>query len=158
MTKLHRVEQPNEGPAVSAEANKALVRRWFEELDQRNFEIIEQLLPQNYEDHSPPLPDLPAGREGVRASTRQLFAAFPDAVHIIEDQLAEGDKVMTRLTTRATFTGEILGFQPTGKIVEVSGIAVHRIANGQLVEHWAHMDMAGFMQQIGAAPDPESPD
>jgi len=56
---------------------------------------------------------------------------------------------MTRLTVRATFLGEILGFQPTGKVVEVRGIAVHRIREGQLVEHWAHMDMAGFMRQIG---------
>ena len=78
-----------------------------------------------------------------------LAAAFPDAVHTIEDQIAEGDKVMTRLTVRATFLGECQGFQPTGKIVEVSGVAVHRVAEGQLVEHWAHMDMAGFMQQIG---------
>ena len=65
-------------------------------------------------------------------------------MHVLEDQLAEGDKVMTRLMTRATFTGEILGYQPTGKVVEVSGIAVYRIAGGRLVEHWAHMDMVGF--------------
>jgi predicted ester cyclase len=55
---------------------------------------------------------------------------------------------MTRLHVRATFQGEILGFQPTGVAVEVAGIAVHRIVNGQLVEHWAQMDMAGFMKQL----------
>jgi steroid delta-isomerase-like uncharacterized protein len=135
---------------MSAEENKALVRHWFEELDQRNFDVIDELLSVDYRDHNPPLPDLPSGREGVRQSSLMLYSAFPDAVHIIEDQLAEGDKVMTRLTTRATFLGEILGFRPTGKVVEVSGIAVHRISNGHLVEHWAHMDMAGFMEQIGA--------
>jgi predicted ester cyclase len=140
-----------------AEANKALVRRWFEELDKRNFAIIDELIPPDYIDHNPPLPGLPPGREGVRQSSLTLYAAFPDAVHILDDMMAEGDKVMTRLTTRATFTGECLGFRPTGKIVEVSGIAVHRIANGQLVEHWAHMDMAGFMQQI-AGDDPRLPD
>jgi len=140
---------------MSAEENRALVRRWFEELDRRNFAIIDELLPVDYEDHNPPLPDLPPGREGVRQSSVALADAFPDAVHTIEDQMAEGDKVMTRMTVRATFLGEILGFQPTGKIVEVSGIAVHRIAGGQLVEHWAHMDMAGFMQQldVGAEQD-----
>jgi steroid delta-isomerase-like uncharacterized protein len=134
---------------MSAEVNRALVRRWFEELDRRNFAIIDELLPVDYVDHNPPLPDLPPGREGVRQSSVALANAFPDAVHTIEDQMAEGDKVMTRMTVRATFLGEILGFQPTGKIVEVSGIAVHRIAGGQLVEHWAHMDMSGFMQQLG---------
>ena len=46
------------------------------------------------------------------------------------------------------FTGEILGYQPTGRTVVVSGIAVHRVANGQLVEHWANLDMAGFIHQL----------
>jgi predicted ester cyclase len=142
---------------MSAEENKALVRRWFEELDRKNLGIIDELLPVDYVDHNPPLPDLPSGREGVRQSSLILLAAFPDAVHTIEVQLAEGDKVMTRLTVRATFTGEILGFQPTGKVVEVSGVAVHRVAGGRLVEHRAHKDMAGFMQQIGGAAGPEPP-
>jgi steroid delta-isomerase-like uncharacterized protein len=143
---------------MSAEENKALVRRWFAELDRRNFAIIDELLPADYVDHNPPLPDLPPGREGVRQSSLRLYAAFPDAVHVLEDQLAEGDKVMTRLTTRATFTGEILGYPPTGKVVEVSGIAVHRVADGRLIEHWAHMDMAGFMEQIGGGANPPEPD
>jgi steroid delta-isomerase-like uncharacterized protein len=143
---------------MSAEENKALVLRWFQAFDNRDFSVIDELIPEDYVDHSPPLPDLPPGREGIRKSTQQLSDAFPDAIHIIEDQVAEGDKVMTRLTTRATFTGEILGFQPTGKTVEVSGIAVHRIAGGQLVEHWAHMDMAGFMQQIGGQTEAEDQD
>jgi steroid delta-isomerase-like uncharacterized protein len=133
---------------MSAEENKALVRRWFEELDKRNFAIIDELIPEDYVDHNPPLPNLPPGREGVRQSSLRLFDAFPDAIHILEDQMAEGDKVMTRLTTRATYRGEIFGLKPTGKLIEVSGIAVHRVANGQLIEHWAHMDMAGFMQQL----------
>jgi steroid delta-isomerase-like uncharacterized protein len=133
---------------MSAEANKALVRRWFAELDRRNLAIIDELIPEDYLDHNPPLPDLPPGREGVRESSLRLLAAFPDAVHIIHDQMAEGDKVMTRLTTRATFLGVIFGFPPSGRAVEVSGIAVHRVANGKLVEHWAHLDMAGFMEQI----------
>ena len=140
---------------MSAEENKALVRRWFEELDKKNLGIIDELLPADYVDHNPPLPGLPPGREGVRQSSLMLLAAFPDAVHTIEDQIAEGTKVMTRLRVRATFTGEILGFQPTGKVVEVGGVAVHRVSDGRLVEHWAHMDMAGFMQQIGGTvPEP----
>jgi steroid delta-isomerase-like uncharacterized protein len=134
---------------MSTEENKSIVRRWFAEIDKGNLDIIEELLPVDYVDHNPPLPDLPPGREGVRQSACMLRAAFPDAVHIIEDQIAEGDKVMTRVRTRATFRGEILGFPPTGDVVEISGTAVHRIAEGRLVEHWAHADMAGFMRQIG---------
>jgi predicted ester cyclase len=142
---------------MTAEENKTLVRYWFEELDKRNFDVIDELLPIDYLDHNPPLADLPSGREGVRQASLMLYAAFPDAVHIIEDQMAEGDKVMTRLTTRATFLGEILGFRPTGKVVEVSGIAVHRVSGGKLVEHWANMDIVGFMEQIGAPAEPHSP-
>lgn len=134
---------------MSVEENKALVLRWFEQLDQRNLAIIDELLSVDYIDHNPPLPDLPPGRDGVWQASLALAAAFPDAVHTIEEQMAEGDMVMTRVTVRATFLSEILGCQPTGNVVEVSGIAVHRIAGGQLVEHWAHTDMAGFMRQLG---------
>lgn len=133
---------------MNAEDNKALVRRWFAELDAGNLEIIDELVPENYVDHNPAIGGLSSGRQGIREYVTMLRAAFPDAYHIIEDQMAEGDKVMTRLTARGTFTGEILGYQPHGQVVQVSGIAVHRIANGQLVEHWAHLDMKGFMEQI----------
>jgi steroid delta-isomerase-like uncharacterized protein len=135
---------------TTTEENKALVRRWFSELDKRNLPIIDELLVVDYVDHNPPLPGLADGREGVWQATLALASAFPNAEHTIEDQMAEGDKVMTRLTVRATFLGEILGFQPTGKTVEVRGIAVHRIADGKLVEHWAQADMAGFMEQLGS--------
>lgn len=133
---------------MSTEANKALVRRWFAAMDTGDIDIIDELLPENYIDYNPPLPGLPNGREGVRQAVLALRHAFPDAVHTIEDQMAEGDKVMTRVNVRATFLGGILGFQPTGRTVAVSGIAVHRIVDGKLVEHWAHMDMKGFLEQI----------
>lgn len=136
---------------MPAEENKALIRRWFAALDSGNLDIINELLPEDYVDHNPPLPGLPDGREGVWQAVLALRHAFPDAVHTIEDQMAEGNKVMTRVRVRGTFQGEILGFAPTGKVVEVRGIAVHRIADGRLVEHWAHMDMVGFMEQIGEA-------
>jgi predicted ester cyclase len=136
---------------MSTEENKALIRRWFDELDKRNFAIIDELIPEDYVDHNPPLPNLPPGREGVRQSSLILANAFPDAVHTLLDQMAEGDKVMTRMTVRATFTGGIFGLVPSGNAVEVRGMAVHRIAGGKLVEHWAHMDMAGFMDQLGAS-------
>jgi predicted ester cyclase len=133
---------------MSSEENKALVLRWFTETDRGNLDVIDELLSEDYIDHNPPLPGLPAGREGVRQAVLILGAAFTDAVHVIDEQTAEGDKVMTRLHVRATFQGEILGFHPTGAVVEVSGVAVHRIVDGKLVEHWAQMDMAGFVRQL----------
>ena len=97
---------------MSAEENKALVRHWFAQLDQRNLAIIDELLPADYVDHNPPLPDMPPGRDGVWQASLALAAAFPDAVHTIEDQIAESDKVMTRLTTRVTSTGKVSHGRP----------------------------------------------
>jgi len=135
---------------MPVEENKALVRRWFQELDRGNLEAIDEFLSASYIDHNPPIPGLPTGREGVRQANLLLLAAFSDVTHTIEEQMAEGDKVMTRVTTRGRFTGEFLGYPPNGQVVQIGGIAVHRIAGGKLVEHWAHADMLGFMQQVGA--------
>ena len=142
---------------MSLEENKAIVLRWFAELDRGNLDLVDELIADDYVDHNPALPNLASGREGVRQYVRILKAAFPDANHTVEDVIAEGDKVMTRVTARGTFLGECIGYRPNGNVIEISGIAVHRIANGRLAEHWAHADMAGFMDQIGAAPGPASP-
>jgi steroid delta-isomerase-like uncharacterized protein len=139
---------------MTSEESKAIVLRWFAELDRGNLDIVEELIAEEYVDHNPALPNLPPGREGVRQYVRILKAAFPDALHVIDDILAEGNKVMTRVTARGTFLGECIGYQPTGRTVEISGIAVHRIENGRLIEHWAHADIAGFMQQLGSGSDP----
>lgn len=142
---------------MSAEENKALVRRWFEEIDRGNLDAIDELLSAGYVDHNPPIPGLPPGFEGVKEANRLLRAAFPDVTHTIEEQLAEGDKVMTRVVTHATFTSEFLGFPPTGQVVHLIGDTVHRIADGKLVEHWAQVDMDSFMRQVGASPAGPAP-
>jgi steroid delta-isomerase-like uncharacterized protein len=135
---------------MSAEENKLLVRRWFEAIDRGDDEVaIDELLSEDYVDHNPGLPGLSPGREGVRQANALLRPAFREQVHVIEEQVAEGDKVMTRVTVRGIFAGPFLGYAPTGELIELTGMAVHRIANGKLVEHWAHLDMASFMQQLG---------
>ena len=138
--------------ARSADANKALVRRWFAETDNGNDAAVDELCAPDYVDHSPPLPGMPSGSAGVRQANEALRMAFPDTVHIIEDQIAEDDKVVTRLRGRATFTGEILGISPNGNLVEITGISIHRIVDGKLVEHWANADLMSFMQQLSAPP------
>jgi predicted ester cyclase len=135
-----------------SEENKALVRRWFAELDKGNDHIVDELVAIDYIDHNPPLPDMAPGREGVKQANALLRAAFSDARHTIEDQIAEGDKVVTRITARATFQGEILGIPPNGQLITVAGISIHRIAGGQFVEHWAVGDNLSLYQQLGAIP------
>jgi steroid delta-isomerase-like uncharacterized protein len=137
---------------MTPEENKAIVRRWFAETDRSNLDVIEELCAPDYVDHNPPLPGMTAGNQGVRQANVALQQAFPDTVHLIQDQIAEGDKVMTRLIGRGTFRGEILGIPPNGKVIEIAGISVHRLAAGKLVEHWAQADLLGFLQQLGAIP------
>ena len=141
---------------MSTEANKALVRRWWEETDKGNLAIIDELCAPDYVDHSPPLPGMGEGSAAVRKANETLAAAFPDTVHTIEAMIAEGDLVVTRLRGRATFTGECLGIPPNGKVVEITGITIHRVVDGKLVEHWANIDSLSFMQQLGAIPSLES--
>jgi steroid delta-isomerase-like uncharacterized protein len=140
---------------MTSEENKAIVRRWFAETDQGNLDIVDELCAPNYIDHAPPLPGMPAGNAGVREANQQLRAAFPDTVHIIEDQVAEGDKVVTRLRARGTFANEILGIPANGKVIEITGITIHRLEGGKLIEHWANPDLLSFMQQLGVIPIPE---
>ena len=140
---------------MSTEANKALVRRWWEETDKGNLAIIDELCAPDYIDHSPPLPGMGEGSAAVRKANETLAAAFPDTVHTIEAMIAEDDLVVTRLRGRATFLGECLGIPPNGKVVEITGISIHRVADGKLVEHWANIDSLSFMQQLGAIPSLE---
>jgi steroid delta-isomerase-like uncharacterized protein len=135
-----------------SEANKALVRRWLAEMDKRNLHIVDELVAVDYIDHNPPIPDLAPGREGVKQANALLLTAFPDATHTIEDQIAEGDKVVTRMTVRGTFVGEYLGIPPHGKQITAEGIMIHRIAGGQMVEHWAMADNWRLFQQLGVIP------
>jgi ketosteroid isomerase-like protein len=93
---------------TSLEGNKALVRRWFEETDRGNLGIVDELCAPDYIDHAPPLPGMGEGSGAVRKANEALGAAFPDTVHTIEAQVAEGDLVVTRLRGRGTFKGECL--------------------------------------------------
>ena len=137
---------------MSTEANKALVRRWFEENDKGNEAIVDELCAPDYLDHTPQLPGAGQGREPLRTSLRSLRAAFTDVEHRVEDVIAEGDRVVARIWARGTFTGELMGIPPNGKVIEISGISIHRIVDGKFVEHWADLDMLSFLQQLGVVP------
>jgi len=137
---------------TSPEQNKALVRRFYEEIDKGNISILDELLAADYVDHSPPpFPGLAPGREGVKQSFRLFQQATPGS-HRIEDQIAEGDKVVTRLTSTGQHEGDLPGAPRTGNEMKMTSITIHRIANGKLVEKWSEKDMIGLLQQIGVMP------
>jgi hypothetical protein len=98
-----------------SEGNKALVRRFLEAVDTSNPAILDEYISPNYNDHNPPpFPGLAPGQEGARQAFALALAAFSDFHHEIHDQLAEEDKVVTRITGYGTHTGELLGIPATG--------------------------------------------
>lgn len=137
---------------MSNESNKALVRRFYEEIDKGNIEVIDELVADDYLDHSPPpFPGLAAGREGLKQAFK-LFAKATPGKHRIEDQIAEGDKVVTRLTSFGKHDGDLPGAPRTGNDMEMTSITIHRIAEGKLVEKWSEKDMLRMLRQIGVIP------
>ena len=142
---------------MSAEENKALVRRYFEEIDeQRDVSVLDEFVVPDFIDHNPS-PGFAPDLEGLKQSFLHFLAATPDGYHVVEDMIAEGDKVVTRVSAYGTQTGELFGIPPTGNQMRVTGIAVHRIADGKIVEHWNEIDNLGAMQQLGVVPVPEPP-
>jgi predicted ester cyclase len=135
-----------------AESNKALVRRFYEEIDKGNIDVLDELVAEDYLDHNPPpFPGLASGREGLKHAFTMFQHATP-GYHQIEDQIAEGDTVVTRLTSIGKHEGDLPGAPQTGNDLKMTSITIHRIANGRLVEKWSEKDMMGFLQQIGVMP------
>jgi len=139
---------------MSTEDNKALDRRGFEEVwNKGNLAVVDELNDANVVTHNPPGPPL-RGTEAFKQFVLMYRSAFPDVQLTIEDQIAEGDKVVTRWTARGTHQGELMGIPPTGKQATVTGITVGRVANGKFVESWSNFDALGMMQQLGVVPAP----
>jgi len=121
---------------VSAE-NKAFVRRWLEEvLTRGSLERTEDLFARNYILHDPSFPRDVYGPEGVKKYVAAYRSAFPDARFAVEDQIAEGDTVVSRWTARGTHRGEFLGIAPTGEEVTVTGIEFDHVVGGKIEEAW----------------------
>jgi len=140
---------------MTTEENKALVRRFYAEMDAGNIDAMDELVAEDYVDHNPPpFPGLPAGREGLKEAFRVFWKATPGR-HEIEDQVAEGDKVVTRLTGFGHHEGDLPGPLPaTGADIRQTAVAIHRIADGKIAEHWSDRDDLGLMQQLGVIPGP----
>jgi predicted ester cyclase len=122
-----------------------------EEIDKGNLDAMDELVAEDYIDHSPPPFPFAPGREGLKQAFKLFWEATP-GYHRIEDQIAEGDKVVTRLTSFGTHEGDLPGAPRTGNDMEMTSITIHRIANGKLVEKWSEKDMIRLLQQIGVMP------
>jgi steroid delta-isomerase-like uncharacterized protein len=140
---------------MSTDANKAIVRRIYEEvISKGNLALLDELCAPDIVDHAA-LPGSPPGREGVRQWFTLIRTAFPDTQVTVEDLIAEGDKVVARVRPEGTQHGEFLGIPPTGKYMTITAMDMFRVADGKIVEHWGEQDMLGLLQQLGAIPTPE---
>jgi len=136
---------------MTLEANKALVRRLFEEvIPAGDPSAMRELVAPGFLDHDP-LPGQPAGVEGAEYVVSTMHGAHPDIRFAIDHLVAEGDLVVARWTLRGTNTGPMLGQPPTGRRVELSAIVIFRIADGMITERWAGWKRVAPEQAAGRA-------
>jgi len=135
---------------MSAEPNKALVRRFVEDgINNANMAIFDELLAEDVLDHYAP-PGSPPGRDGWKQNNLNFKAAFPDGRWAIVDMIADGDLVAARALFSGTHQGEFFGLPATGRRVEAGSIHICRVAGGRIVEHWGNSDDFGMLSQLGA--------
>jgi serine phosphatase RsbU (regulator of sigma subunit)/ketosteroid isomerase-like protein len=130
------------------EKNKALVRRFLEAQAKGNLNVIDEVLTPHFVDHDR-LPGQAPDREGYKRAIAEYHAAFSNVRFLVEDQLAEGDKVVTRFIVHATHDlGQLMGVAPTGREVTYKALAIHRIVGGKIVEEWAEgSNISAVMEQ-----------
>ena len=137
------------------EENKAIPRRLFEEVwNQGKLDVINEIFAADYVGHMPGSPDI-HGPEGYKQFVTMYRTAFQDAKFTVEDQVAEGDKVVTRWSSTSTHKGDFMGIPPTGVQETHTGITIERIAGGKFVETWIKWDALGMLQQLGVIPPME---
>jgi steroid delta-isomerase-like uncharacterized protein len=139
---------------MSTEAQKAIVGRFFEEaINQRKYEVIDELVASDFVLHSAVLGEVHGG-DAYKRSVLGLVNPCPDFHATVEDLIgAEGDTVVTRLTYRGTDTGGFVkGHAATGKPFEFGAIYIWRLANGKLAELWQEADRVRLMQQLALLP------
>jgi steroid delta-isomerase-like uncharacterized protein len=141
---------------MSAEENKEIVRQFWGVWEEGNLGLVDELVGLDYVNHSPGMPNQPEGPEGIKAVVSMFRACMPDLRVVIEDVIAEGDKVMMRYRIEGTHEGELFGVPPTGRRVSIESITVERVSGRKIREHWRVTDTLDMMQQLGAIPAPET--
>jgi len=133
---------------MSLKENKSMARRYPEEVyNQKNIDVLDEIMDENIINHwwEPEV----NGLQTIKEYVSKNLVAFPDVKFIVEDQIAEGEKVVTRVSFTATHKGEFMGIPPTDKKVKVTGVIIFKITKGKIVETWAENDALGWMKQLG---------
>lgn len=137
-----------------SEENKAIIRRFYEALDRGDIVGASETYAFDAELHIPGLPEDPFGPEPVQQLFTAVRTAFPGIRTTVEDLVAEGDKVVARVSFHSPHQGSFIGPDPTAKMVTWTRIDVFRLFQGTIVEQWADRDDLGLLQQFGVVPPP----
>lgn len=138
---------------MSAQENKAIIYYGFDEaFNKGNLDILDEIFAPNCVGYDPTQPEEVRGPKSVKQIINGFRTAFPDIHVTIEDQIAEGDKVVSHWTIRGTHQGDFAGMPPTGKQVTVTAIVIDRFCDGKIIEYWAYRNDLGMLQQLGIIP------
>ncbi len=139
---------------MSTKSNNLLSDRvWDEVWHKGDLARIDDLFAPDFVRHDPGGREI-HGPEQNRQFIKGLRAAFPDLQFIVDDQIAEGDKMCVRYHFHGTHMGDFHGIPPTRKQIVYSGILIYRMANGKIAEQWTELDLLSFLRQLGALPAP----
>ncbi len=152
MTK--QVQQKKGISTMSTEENKALMRRFYEEVfNQKKLAAIDDFIAPNFVNHSAAQLGMTGGDlEHAIQFVSMVMQAFPDLHYTVEDLIAEEEQVVARLTISGTQQGAFMGIPPTGKQATISDIEIFRITGGKGIECWVQADFLGLLQQLGVVP------
>lgn len=140
---------------MTPEENKQFMRQFIEEtINRKNLDALNRLVAENFVEEAP-FPGQGPGREGLRYALGIFLSAFPDIQWVVDEQIAEGEKVVTRFTWTGTQQGEFLGIPPTGKRVKVWGVVIDVVRDGLFSESRIIMDTMGLLGQLGAVAVPK---
>jgi len=131
------------------EENKQIINYFIEEvINRKNLNAVDNIVSEDFIEHIP-FPGQGPGREGLKFVLNSMFTGFPDMKWMVHEQIAEGEKVVTRFTWRGTHKGEFMGIPATDKRVEVWGVVIDVVKNKLFAESRIIMDNIGLLQQLG---------
>lgn len=137
---------------MTREQSKVLARRFFDAFEANDQNAFKELLAPDFAAYVPGKSEQMDRETFLRQVIGGFSASFSDQKYTVEFQIAEEDRVATLATWRGVHTGDFQGHPPTGNEISVSGIAIDRIRDGKIVEHWARHDQLDFLQQLGLMP------
>ena len=136
---------------MATEENEAIVRRFVEEvMNGGNLGAAEDLIAPDHVNHDPTAPEVPTGPEGIKQLIGMYRSAFPDIHFRTEEMISDGGTVAHRWTFTGTHEGEMMGVEPTGNRVEVSGVEMNHVEDGKITASYTVSDAMGLMGQLGA--------